>query len=394
MLLINKLKRGSWPIAVLLNILTPGLGQCYNGNFTKGIIIYIIISLLTILFAFTNILLSFNGLVVSVLIFIGLYLYIIIDSIIHSNDNKDIRINIPNSSLYNTLIIISVIIYVSSLLISFDKYKIKSFKVNNMAMAPTLQTNDYVMASLNSFQPEFGDLVLFHPPNHKTFNIDTNSIFIFTCVGLPGEILKMENSNLFIDQELKTVKRKLHHNYHIKSSIEISEWFWEKNKINEPITVGEFEYIISTTKKNAERIKSYNFIDSIKQIQKLKNQFDLSIFPYDSLLQWNKDNFGSVYIPKKGETIPLNYKNIGVYKQILNDYEGLDSIHILDTSIYKSQQIIEHYQFKNNYYFVMGDNRDDAIDSRYWGFLPEYKILGKALYIYWSKEKDRIGISF
>ena len=108
------------------------------------------------------------------------------------------------------------------------------------------------------------------------------------------------------------------------------------------------------------------------------------------LFKWNADNFGTLYVPKKGETISLDDINIELYKDIILDNENIT---LTDGQFYMESKLISKYTFQQDYYFVLGNNRHNAYDSRYWGFVPEDEILGKVNYIYWSKEKDKIGKS-
>lgn len=99
---------------------------------------------------------------------------------------------------------------------------------------------------------------------------------------------------------------------------------------------------------------------------------------------WNSDNYGPIVVPKKGMTVGLNFGNIREWGLIINREYNSRVVSIEGTVITIDGKPVRRYTFKKNYYFVMGDNRDDSMDSRYWGFVPDDSIIGKAMFVYWS----------
>ena len=113
------------------------------------------------------------------------------------------------------------------------------------------------------------------------------------------------------------------------------------------------------------------------------------IFPFTpEYYPWNVDNFGPLYIPKKGDVVELNLKTLPLYERIIGVYEGND-LQVKDSVIYVNGQVADRYTFNMNYYWMMGDNRHCSSDSRYWGFVPEDHIVGKAYFIWLSLDKDQ-----
>jgi len=104
---------------------------------------------------------------------------------------------------------------------------------------------------------------------------------------------------------------------------------------------------------------------------------------------WNTDFYGPLYIPKKGDKIPLTHSNVGKYLKCIK-FEN-ESVEVDSSGLIINGQRTAHYQFKDNYFFMMGDNRHNSLDSRYWGLLPETLVIGRAMYLYWGRTTDRIG---
>jgi signal peptidase I len=107
---------------------------------------------------------------------------------------------------------------------------------------------------------------------------------------------------------------------------------------------------------------------------------------------WNADNFGPIYIPQAGKTVKLNKETLPFYKIIINDYEG-NKLNVVGNDIYVNDKITTTYTFKQDYYWMMGDNRHNSLDARYFGFTPEDHVVGKPVFIWLSLDFKASGLN-
>jgi signal peptidase I len=143
------------------------------------------------------------------------------------------------------------------------------------------------------------------------------------------------------------------------------------------------------TEESAARLKSNPIVTSITR--NVSHDPEPSVFPQIST-GWNKDNYGPIYIPEAGKTVSLNVQTLPFYKRVITEYEGND-LKVNGNEIRINGNVVNSYTFKQNYYWMMGDNRHNSEDSRYWGYVPENHIVGKPVFIWMSLDSNASGLS-
>ncbi len=149
---------------------------------------------------------------------------------------------------------------------------------------------------------------------------------------------------------------------------------------------------VTLTDEMLEELRSNTDIDSVVKIVETKGLKGYNIFPHAPDYPWNNDNFGPIYIPQQGATIALTPKVLPLYKKIIRDYEG-NTVGVSGNQVSINGQVTDSYTFKQDYYWMMGDNRDHSEDSRSWGYVPANHIVGKPIFIWLSFDNFNKGIT-
>lgn len=220
----------------------------------------------------------------------------------------------------------------------------------------------------------------------KVRPVDKRENYVKRCIGLPGDKLEVINGQVYINGQAVKNPENMQMSYLVSSPL--SKKFYRKLRLNEEDmnpNAGMNEGIFCfNLKQKAQIEKAGHKVTCLIE----EPGYDPAIFPHDPRYKWNKDHFGAITIPKKGATVALNDSTIVLYDKIIRNYEG-NQLEIRDGKIYINGKVATQYTFKQNYYFMMGDNRHNSADSRYWGFVPEDHIVGKPVLVWLSLDKFR-----
>lgn len=256
-----------------------------------------------------------------------------------------------------------------------------------------------------------GDVVVFylpveHPDMYQKYSrvlpdlhphpTDLRSNYIKRCVGIPGDKLEVRRGQVYVNDQAQASPPRMQNEYFVSVKTAVNEEnVFRKNGIvdfsqftetfgDSIATNDEFGYVVKTTADLAEKLRGYDFVKRVEPVfmeQGLKEPF---LFPETNATNWNKDNYGPIVVPKAGMTVQLSEINIALYGDIIRSYEGNENVTIENGKISIDGKPVTSYTFKQDYYFMMGDNRHDSADSRYWGFVPKDHIVGKAVFVWMS----------
>ena len=232
-------------------------------------------------------------------------------------------------------------------------------------------------------QAEYGEII--------TRPTDRRENYVKRCVGLPGQTLQIKNRIIYLDGRANKEPEEVQYSYYVKLRQRLPEEMMKDLGISmeDLLSLNSAGYMPLTKRAVATLSQRKDLVESIEINTEAS---DLEIYPLNGNKHWTRDNYGPIWIPAKGKSIELTLDNIAVYERPIKVYERND-LQIRDGKIFINGKEAKSYTFKMDYYWMMGDNRHNSADSRYWGFVPEDHIVGKPIFIWWSSDPDRNGFS-
>lgn len=246
-------------------------------------------------------------------------------------------------------------------------------------MRETYSYGDAVLIKKMRGTIERHDVIVFDCPVKDSALKETQ--FVQRVIALPGDSIEIDDKIVFVNGQLLKDLPMYKQNYFIHLNDAACDSAFAKKYANyEGAKIEtDLEYGFSLTDSQFDAIQKEECIKSIKVKVEKKENFDENCFPYSEHYRWNRDHYGKFYIPKKNDVLQLDTMNLDLYASIIEQENN--TLSVSGDSILINEQKVRSYKVQQNYYFMMGDNRDNAVDSRIWGFLPENKIIGKVEYL-------------
>jgi signal peptidase I len=233
-----------------------------------------------------------------------------------------------------------------------------------------------------------GDIVVFNKPEEAdpSYNrpIDERTALIKRCQATPGDVLTIVNAQVYINGKAAFNAPKAQTSYNVVTDgTDINPQIIQDFNIEIRQQTGQNSYEMIIPTEHVSAMKSYSNIKSITPVVEKAGEYDPEIFPHNDKFKWNQDNFGPLKLPQRGYTIPLNDSTLVLYKRAIELYEN-NKVEVNGKDILINGKKADKYTFKMNYYWMMGDNRHNSLDCRFWGYVPEDHIVGKAMLTFMS----------
>jgi signal peptidase I len=260
-----------------------------------------------------------------------------------------------------------------------------------------IQLPSFRFPALSSVKRE--DAVVFNVPDLEMNEgierpIDLKTYYVKRCVGIPGDTIVVKDRELIVNGKALRHPLDMKFSYLVSAKDEIHKRNLNKLGIDENdyyllgrANDGKVYYKMFLTTKQFDDVKTAPYIVAVEDDYTTHDGPDSDIFPAVKNTSWNGDNYGPLVLPGEGMAISVNDSTLGLYGETIKLYEHHKDVVIEGDKLIIDGREVNEYTFKQDYYFMMGDNRNNSLDSRYWGFVPADHIVGKPLFIWFSVDE-------
>lgn len=258
------------------------------------------------------------------------------------------------------------------------------------------------------------DIVVFNWPVDTMMNmyytdkyyykpIDKKTNYVKRAVGIPGDSLEIIDGKIHIGSQPLELPDRARPQFSYQGTTKGQpfdyRYLYERYDITDPYGYNSASntFRINLTDEAFGKFKNHPNVASIEKVIDSSGSAERGLFPVKGDHSWNRDNMGPIFIPKEGATVPITAESVPFYKRIIEVYEGSEmnidnKLSVNGTQVSLNGQPLDSYTFKQDYYWMMGDNRHNSLDSRYFGFVPENHIVGKPVFVWMSWDSNATGI--
>ncbi|HRW98856.1 MAG TPA: signal peptidase I [Cyclobacteriaceae bacterium] len=246
---------------------------------------------------------------------------------------------------------------------------------------------------------ERGEAVVFNVPKDlldpTERPVDLKTYLVKRCVAVGGDEIEIKKDQLFINGEISKNPPEMKLSYLVTANDEIHQRNFSSLEMDRDdysflgrTSDAKAVYRMLLTSDQQSQLKQAPYIISIEDGSKLNEAGGAPLFPSLMNGQWDAENYGPLKVPAEGWKIDINATTLDQYGELIEKYEGNENVVVTGDQLSIDGQVVTEYTFKQDYYFMMGDNRHNSLDSRFWGFVPADHILGKPLFIWMSIDKE------